>query len=225
MKHILSVLLFVFLFSFPQYVNAQEDCKVLVPEIDSIYTGKCKKGFAQGKGTAIGVDSFTGKFYRGWPSKGTYTWANGDSYTGEFRKGKRNGEGILTLKLADRDSIMEGLWEEDLYLGPKPKAPKIINKFQIDRYTLSKSGGMKERVLINFLQNGNRNTTITNLRIDASNGVETKIGYSQGFEFIKFPVTIKVSYTTMNKLNTSSHDAIFEFEIFEPGDWVVDIFN
>ena len=225
MKHILSGLLFVLSFNLPQYVNAQENCKVLVPEIDSIYIGKCKKGYAHGKGTAIGVDSFTGKFYKGWLSEGTYTWANGDIYTGNFREGKRNGEGILILKLTDRDSILDGLWEEDIFLGPKPKAPKIIYKYQIDRYTFRKSGGIKERVLINFLRNGARNTTITNLRIDASNGVETKLGYSQGYEFIKFPVTIKVSYTTMSKLNTGRYDAIFEFKITEPGDWVVQIFN
>lgn len=226
MKHILSILSFVLFLSLSQSVNAQKKCKVLVPEIDSIYTGKCKKGYAHGKGSAIGKDTYTGKFSKGWPSEGTYTWANGDSYTGEFREGKRNGEGILTLKLAERDSILDGLWEKDVYLGAKPKAPKIIYQSEIDRYTIRKAGRQRDdRVLINFSQNGGRNTTVTNLKITASKGSETNIGASIGYENINFPITIRASYETMNKLNTMRHNAIIEFEIFEPGDWLVTIFN
>jgi len=225
MKHILLSLLFVLFFSFPQYVNAQKDCKVLAQGIDSIYNGKCKKGYAHGKGTAIGVDSFTGKFSKGWPSKGTYTWANGDSYTGDFKEGKRDGEGVLKFKLADGDSILAGLWEDDKYLGPKPIAPKVIYKYQIERYSIRDAGGVKDRVLIKFLQNGARNPTVTNLMINATNGIETTFGDAQGYESIEFPVTIKVTYTTQNKLKTGSFDAVFEFEISEPGNWLVEITN
>lgn len=225
MKQILCIVTFALIYSLSLSLNAQ-DCRVLVPEIDSIYNGKCKNGFAHGKGAAFGEDTYTGKFSKGWPSgKGTYTWANGDMYTGDWIEGKRNGEGELTLKLADRDSILVGLWEEDIYLGPRPKAPRVIYKYQIDRYTFRKAGEMKDRVLINFMRSGMRNTSITNLTIDTSNGVETKLGYSLGYEFITFPVTIRVSYRTMNKLNSTRYEAILEFEITEPGDWVVDIYN
>ncbi|WP_117885412.1 MORN repeat-containing protein [Aureibaculum luteum] len=225
MKHLLSLLFFILFYGFSQFVNAQ-DCKVLVLKIDSIYTGKCKKGFAHGKGTAIGEDTYKGKFVKGWPSgKGTYTWANGDSYTGDFQEGKRFGEGKLTIKGIDRDSIMDGLWENDIYLGAKPKKPKVIIKEQIDRYTFRKIGDGKDRVLINFLQNGLPNKTLENLTINTSSGTETRLGNSTGYEFIDFPVTIRVSYSTMNKLNTMRHEALFEFKITEPGDWVLNLVN
>lgn len=225
MKRILTILSIISFYCVTPFVNAQ-DCKVLVQKIDSIYTGKCKKGYAHGKGTAIGEDRYKGKFSRGLPNgKGTYTWANGDNYTGDWKDGKRNGEGKLTIKRVDRDSIMDGLWEKDIYLGSKPKKPRVINKEEIDRYSFRKSNNSKDRVLINFLQNGLPNKTLTNLTITTSSGTETRLGNSTGYEFIDFPVTMRVSYSTMNKLNTMRHEVIFEFEITEPGDWVLNLFN
>lgn len=222
-------LYFILISSFliaPFQLFAQKSCKVLVPEIDSVYTGKCKKGFAHGKGMAIGIDSYYGKFSKGYPcGKGTYTWANGDTYTGSWKEGKRDGEGSLTLKLQDRDSILDGMWKEDRYMGKKPKAPKVTHKVSIDRYSFKKTGGTKNRVLIDFLQNGMRNTTITNFTMSASNGIETDLGHSIGYDYIEFPVTIRVNYMTMNKLRSEEYQAIFEFEISEPGDWLLEIHN
>lgn len=226
MRHTLvfcSIVLFSIL---SLHSSAQKTCQVLLPEIDSIYKGKCKKGYAHGKGEAIGVDKYSGKFVQGLPSgKGTYTWANGDQYKGSWRTGKRDGEGILVLKLEERDSIIDGVWEENIYVGPKPIAPKIISKVSIDRYTIRKNGAIQDRVLINFMQNGTRNTTITNFSISSSSGVETNLGHSIGYEYIDFPVKIRIIYMTMNKLRSEEYQAIFEFEIHDRGDWLVEIHN
>ncbi len=46
--------------------------------------------------------------------KGTYVWSNGDTYTGDFKKGKFNGTG--TLKFAD-GSIYTGDWKNDIRKG------------------------------------------------------------------------------------------------------------
>ena len=120
---------------------------------------------------------------------------------------------------------MSGLWENDKYLGPKPVAPKVLTKVSIDRYKFTRRAGVKDRVLIDFYQNGVKNTRITNLLINASNGQQCKLGQSIGYDFVEFPVRIKVHYTTKNKLGTSEYQAIFEFEITEPGDWLVLIHN
>lgn len=205
---------------------AQKHCRVLMPEIDSIYKGKCKNGLAHGKGEAFGIDSYKGKFKEGYPNgNGTYTWANGDKYVGDWLDGKRTGEGILTLKLSDRDSIIDGLWEEDKYMGHKPVPPRVITKTSIDRYNFRLSGGFQPRVLIDFYQNGMRNTTIENLTMVTTSGVETSLGQSIGYEFVEFPVTIRLNYETQNKLKSEKYQAIFEFIITEEGDWVVEIHN
>lgn len=221
------LILFLSLFTFISIqLSAQIDCKVLNPKIDSIYIGKCKKGLANGKGNAIGVDSYIGKFSNGLPNgKGTYTWANGDYYSGSWMQGKQHGEGILVLKMGERDSIIDGLWEDDKYMGPKPIAPRIITKVGVDRFSIKPAGGIKDRVLIDIRQNGTRNTGISNFLISSSKGVETNLGYSVGYDYIDFPVRIRVNYLTFNKLKSEQYQVIFEFEISEPGDWLVEIHN
>jgi hypothetical protein len=205
---------------------AQEECKVLKPAISESYSGKCKKGLASGKGKATGTDSYEGQFSEGLPwGRGTYTWNNGDVYTGDWKNGLRNGEGDYTYKINDKDTTISGLWENDRYLGPKPKSPQVITKTSIDRYNIYKLGDIKDRVLIDFQQNGMRNTGITNLLLSTDSGTQTNLGYLVGYENIIFPVQIKVSYTTYNKLRSQQFQAIFEFKIFEPGDWRVEINN
>jgi hypothetical protein len=215
------------IFSWVGYnLTAQEQCMVLKPEIAGKYTGKCKDGLANGKGKAVGQDTYIGQFSKGLPQgTGTYTWANGDSYTGYWEQGLKQGEGTLKFKSDGRDSILTGLWEKDLYKGQLPPKPRVINKVSIERYSITKSGGIKDRVLINFYQDGVRNLGIENLLISTSSGTNTTLGQSVGYENIIFPVTIKINYSTWNKTRTVQFYASFEFEIFEPGDWVVDLHN
>jgi len=226
MKHLNLLLVFFTLISFSTHSSSQENCKVLMPGIDSLYIGKCKKGLAHGKGDAFGVDKYSGRFSKGLPNgKGTYTWADGSIYTGGWMAGKLHGEGTLILKLEERDSIVDGIWEDDKYIGPKPIAPRIITKVGVDRFSIKPTGGIKDRVLIDILQNGTRNTGISNFLISTSKGVETSLGYSVGYDYIDFPVRIKVNYITFNKLKSEQYQVIFEFEISDPGDWIVEIHN
>jgi len=226
MKHFISIISICILFFSSPSLSAQKSCKVLLPEIDSVYKGKCKKGLAHGKGIAYGIDTYKGHFSKGLPSgRGTYSWNNGDQYIGSWKNGMRNGEGKLSLKIADRDSIIDGLWENNKYLGPKPIAPKVLTKVSVDRYSFKKYDDHKDRVLINFLQNGSINRNIYHMTIISSTGVETTLGSLIGYDFIDFPVIIKVNYETLNKLKSVIYQVIFEFEITDPGDWRVEIHN
>ena len=226
MKYLILVLSIFIITTLSIQLKAQENCRVLIPEIDSIYNGKCKKGFAHGKGYAMEKDTYLGRFANGYPEgKGTYTWANGNIYTGDWSAGKRNGEGTLIIKSEKKDSIVAGIWENDKYIGPKPDPPRVITKVGVDRFVFKRISDAKDRVLISILQNGMKNNTVSNLLISTTNGVETILGHSVGYDYIEFPVTIKVNYMTMNKLKTGEYQAIFEFEISEPGDWLVEIHN
>lgn len=225
MRHIKIVLLLAAV-GFSLNLAAQEGCRVLKPEIADQYSGKCKDGLAHGKGQASGQDTYTGQFRKGLPDgTGTYTWANGDTYTGEWSDGHRQGEGTMKFKLNGKEEVLAGLWEDDLYKGPVIPKPEVIRSMSIERYTITRSGGILNRVLINFYQDGVRNRSVENLMLSTSSGSETRLGEAMGFENIIFPVKIKVSYTTWNKVRAIKFSAVFEFEIFEPGDWVVDLFN
>ena len=207
-------------------MQAQKKCKVLKKEIADSYTGRCKKGFANGKGKAVGIDTYTGHFKKGLPDgKGTYIWKNGDQYTGHWKNGFRSGEGTMHLRLNGSDTTLAGLWKEDRYMGPIPPKPKVLISIGVDRYNFQKSKTNRNRVLIDMYLNGLRNVEIENLIMTSSSGSDTRVGNSVGYEFVKFPVEIKVTYLSWNKLRTAKYYVEFQFVISEPGDWRVTIDN
>jgi hypothetical protein len=219
--------LLVFAFSLASLsLSAQTDCKVLKPEIAESYTGSCKKGLAHGKGLASGTDTYEGQFKKGLPDgEGKYTWATGETYTGEFKGGMRHGEGIFTFTVEGNVTVMDGIWADDQFVGVKLPKPKVLNQFNVDRFSFTRTGDIKDRVLVDLYQNGARNVSVENYLLAGSSGYETSLGLSRGYEGIVFPVIIKVSYTTWNKLKTYKFNAVFEFEISEPGDWRVELHN
>ena len=97
--------------------NAQEydKCKVLMESISGVYNGDCKNGLAHGKGVAIGIDKYDGKFKNGLPNgKGKYSWANGDFYDGNWKAGKRSGEGIMFS--FEQNVNVRGIWKNDEFV-------------------------------------------------------------------------------------------------------------
>ena len=226
MKNSMKIILALILSWMGYSLIAQQNCIVLKPAIAGKYEGKCKDGMANGKGKAVGTDTYVGQFSKGLPhGTGTYTWANGDTYVGDWVQGLRQGEGTYKFKSNGKDSTLTGLWDNDQYTGPLPPKPKVLNSVSIERYSITKSGGIKNRVLVNFYQDGVRNKGIDNLLMYTTSGTNTSLGESIGYENITFPVTIKINYYTWNKTHAAQFYASFEFEIFEPGDWVVDLHN
>ncbi len=222
-NQIILVIIFFFLF---KVAISQENCKVLKPELAGVYKGNCKQGLANGMGSATGTDSYTGQFVKGLPDgKGTYIWATGESYTGYWKKGKRHGSGDFKFSFQGKDSIISGNWENDRYIVKEPEKYKIIYKSSVERYKFIKNGDIRKRVLINIYQNGVRNFGISNFLISSSSGYDTSVGNSIGYDEIVFPVRIRITYTTFNKLRTATYEVEFEFEISEPGNWSVDLHN
>ncbi|MDP4262856.1 MAG: hypothetical protein Q8941_10020 [Bacteroidota bacterium] len=105
-----------------------QECMVAKEPLKGIYTGDCKNGKADGKGKAVGTDTYEGEFKAGLPDgQGTYTWSNGNSYTGKFVKGLKEGKGVLNYKRTNAsDSMIDGYWKKDGYIG-RYEHPYIVH--------------------------------------------------------------------------------------------------
>jgi len=223
MRNLLIIFLSLILTS---TIQAQDECKVLMEDLQGTYVGKCRNGLAHGNGKASGKDFYSGKFKYGYPEgRGTYTYASGAKFTGEFMQGKRHGKGIYEYKVDGKKVAQEGFWEDDVYVGPKKIKPyKVIRSTNIDKYTLYNSGDGND-VRLEFLQVGRTNSTIQDLIIYGSSGSEQQVTSFVSWKNVEFPFRGNVRYTTLNKLKTTRLDAYFEFEIIKPGSWQVKVFN
>lgn len=98
-----------------------QTCIVKQDSLQGQYTGGCKKGMADGQGTATGAAIYSGAFKNGYPEGfGKYTWRNGDWYEGFWKEGKYEGKGTLSRKAentSDSLLILTGYWRAGKYIG------------------------------------------------------------------------------------------------------------
>jgi hypothetical protein len=122
------LILSLFIFSFQK--SYSQSCEVLVEALKGHYEGGCKKNKAEGQGTAKGEDSYTGQFKAGLPDGfGKYVWKNGDWYEGHWKKGVREGKGIMKLTApGTKDSVLDGYWKKDKYIGKYEQPYKVHHK-------------------------------------------------------------------------------------------------
>ncbi|TSA39004.1 MAG: hypothetical protein D4R64_01040 [Porphyromonadaceae bacterium] len=215
---ILTISLFV------SVINAQNDCKVLMPGISDSYTGSCKQGLADGPGEAFGIDQYKGKFKKGFPDGvGTYIWQTGETYKGEWKKGLREGDGKYTFKFMGRDSVLAGVWKEDKYIGERALAPYVIDyRNNIGRVSCMKVGD-RPYVKYKFFRNGGESNNISNLLMQGSSGSENTTSFT-GFEQVTFPFKGKVIFNAPNSFQTATITCELRFIINEPGSWIVTMF-
>lgn len=87
-----------------EFATPISNCKVNDVDINQEYRGECRNGLAHGKGRAKGRDVYFGEFKDGnTHGRGTYTWANGESYEGDWVDGQR-----VHGKYQDKRGIYEG---------------------------------------------------------------------------------------------------------------------
>lgn len=218
--------------------NAQTtaSCEVLVDSIKGTYTGECDKGKAHGEGKSVGINTYEGSFKKGYPEgKGTYTWtATGSFYTGSWKKGLQDGYGEMHVKSPGKgESLVKGYWSKGKYKGEYENPYKIFNNStEIGRVQFSKvresTNGMGSISI--QIQDIASNTPIT---AAYSSGTILKMTSAQitGGTYMS-----KATSSLTNREITTLQGATFplrgiftfgtisiDFEIYEAGDWTVEI--
>ena len=195
---------------------APPDCKVNDPDIAASYSGECRNGLANGKGTATGRDKYVGEFRDGLQNgKGDYAWDNGNHYVGDWVNGKKTGKGVFTWPNGDR---YEGDWANDKMSGrgiyTKANGERREGDFVDDRF-VGKS--------METAQEGNAQA---NFRpVASTDTLEPGVSYSvdvQNFGWLKrisdggFAGTtgrdLRLEALKINLTNVSSADAGIEYQ-------------
>lgn len=215
-------------------VFAQEPCKVLLPAIAASYDGPCKKGKAEGIGTAAGTDKYSGSFKDGLPSgKGVYQWQNGDIYDGDWIKGKMDGNGTMTYKRSGKaDSVVKGFWKKDAYVG-KFERPYIIHSqtSQISRIEVLKGSDEDESTITVELLNAEaglprpvsiiQKTILTDITV-ASGSYDKKVSLNEVNRGVAFKL-LEVVFPFKARYKIGTLDMVIE--IMEPGDWLINVYQ
>ena len=224
---LVKTLWFMLILFLGSILYAQEECKVLLPEISESYTGKCKKGLAHGKGLAVGTDTYEGRFLKGLPDgDGKYTWADGRVYEGSWTEGMRDGKGIMTYPTAGENSIVTGYWKKDEYVGTEFIPPYKVTRNQgLVRYSIRKVNEVGSGFSVGLYLAGSFNTDIDNFTMVPSSGQEFESGRKRGIENAIVPYSVSLKYRVWNQMHSQQHDVYFDFTINEPGTFEVTITN
>lgn len=204
---------------------SQENCSVLLKELEGSYAGDCKKGLAHGQGQALGIDSYNGRFSKGLPhGVGTYTWSDGRIYEGEWSKGKRDGEGSMTYPAEGKDSVNAGLWKDDIYKGKIVlPAYKVTRVSGVARSSIVKSSEVGSGFRLGIYLAGRSNSDIEGFSMVCGSGSDYQSGNFYGIQDAVVPYSVVIRYRTWNSLHSTQHDVVFEFEINEPGSFEVSL--
>ena len=222
-----SAIALVFL-SFTAY---SQTCEVDKESLKGTYNGDCKKNKAHGKGKAVGVDTYEGDFKNGIPDgEGTYTWSNKNVFEGKYLKGLREGKGKMTIKReGGQDSVIEGFWKKDAYIGKNEK-PYIVH---------SKTGSVRNveiqytsdplariKIIITNTTSGQQTTfgVVPAMKVDNVQVLKGHYERQTNLEsHLKSSETtlIEVVFPIRLKLNIGREEV--ELEFFESGSYVVNI--
>lgn len=226
-KTFFKPLLFLVILFSGSIIYAQNDCKVLLPELSGSYTGKCKKGLAHGKGLAVGTNTYEGRFNKGLPNgMGKYTWEDGTIYEGNWSMGKRDGKGTMIYPGAGEDSNVTGFWKNDSFIGTNFVPPyKIIRSRSVVRSSIRKINEIDNGIRLRLYLGGAINSDISSFSMTSDTGEQFQTGELFGIENAIVPYTVTIKYRTWNHLHTQQHDVFFEFTINDPGIFEVTLHN
>jgi len=218
-----------------------QSCEVKADSLKGQYTGGCRKGLANGNGTATGIDSYTGDFKNGYPEgEGKYTWKNGSTYEGSWKHGLFDGKGTLNkVSNTDKPMVMSGFWKAGKYIGQHEKPYEVhLLTNNISDVNVRKSNDKESVISINVksitagssdekyvhapkpeLKNIQQIEGRFEQEVDDTSASINSNRYT--FRDVTFPFYAIFSFETKNDFKFDSER--FGLELFEDGKWNVQV--
>ncbi len=201
----------------PALCQQQSPCNVLMVAISGQYTGECHNDKAHGLGKAAGTDSYEGEFKKGYPDgPGTYTWQNGTYFTGNFKKGLKQGKVTIHYKRPGQpDSVVSGFWKKDIYAGLYEKPYEFLNEGQsaLLNKRITKQGTKKNSVRFTANRDVLGNFAILNGSFVRKNNGGSLSNIYIEFQDVIFPFRVEFR----GRLNR-----VIDIIFYEEGEWEVD---
>ena len=209
----------------------QFDCKVLIPELQGQYNGECKKGLADGEGSAKGTETYQGSFKKGYPQGfGAYTYSNGSVYVGAMKKGIRDGYGLMNDMSSGSKIMYYGLWVAGkLVIANDARGLYRVHSFKGATMIIPsvvRGNEYQNQIFLEFTEKGSptKTATIVNYEISSGEFVDNlDRTYNREIQFdniTEFPVTLKLKYT-YKQIDWRNQDCEFEVTLFAPGVWTI----
>ncbi len=205
-----------------------QECRVLLPSIDSSYIGECRKGLANGEGEAWGIDHYIGHFRKGLPhGSGRYEWRNGDLYDGEWNEGKREGFGRFVPALGK--NVSEGIWKNNRFVPPIAPDdwihPFVVKQtVNIDKVNIRKTRDEGSTIRIRFFRNSTPVQVFELEMISGSGDPQQNADYPV-FMYVTFPFSSRLVYKLPDKGGAKLIECLIDFVITEEGEWDVCIYH
>ena len=198
-----------------------DSTKVLMSKISRSYKGETKDGLADGKGTAIGEDTYTGGFKTGLPDgKGKYTYKNGNTYTGFWSNGQKNGKGVFNYSINGTNFTQKGYWVNGDYSGlDNPNNfYNVSNMIYIESYTINKLEGNENNILLSVM-NGEIKYVPSNFDIKISSGQWQSRGKDLFINNYTYPINCEIHFTI--RIGGLLRSCYFFFDILKAGKYEV----
>jgi len=208
--------------NFKGFAQDPADCKVLLESISGKYEGDCKNGLAHGRGTAEGIDKYTGRFREGLPDGGgIYYFSNGDYFHGAFKSGKKSGKGEYFSALNNKK--IKGIWKEDSLNREISDPPyEILQNHGVNSISVvTKAGGNPNTVELVFSRDGQVAYNMPSLNVTSTTGNVVRNSYYSGIEYISYPVDISIIFSAASRFNTVMVRYEAKVRINKPGPWKI----
>lgn len=234
-KVLLSLLLFLKLGNLLSQDSLQQ-CRVELSNLAGKYIGECKKGFAHGKGEAIGFHRYNGLFKNGLPnSKGSYYYNDSVYHIGNFQDGLKEGKGETHYtRIGYSDSIVKGYWSGDEFKGKQYTTYTFRSTAAFDMYDVMPSDESGNTITIETITAGSPDGTAISLNGSAGPILTvTELISSEDFNIRKLS-----TYSTAKKYSVTylltkfpaqlfvilSNGKTINLELYKSATWTVRLF-